>query len=163
MDNVYLLSHSVHSCILPLPLLSVCIVDVLSSDFLYGTALSVLTYTLITQTARNPLLTPLPHQLFSSLFVCVCVSVCMCVCLAERPCIHAWAGSRRQTCAVVYAMESHCLDLRAWVRVLGVGEDNTLETALNKTWTCESYCLDSFKRIKFRPSDQRCWWKSGRV
>lgn len=77
MDNVYLLSHSVHSCILPLPLLSVCIVDVLSSDFLYGTALSVLTYTLITQTARNPLLAPLPNQLFSSLFVCVyaCVFV----------------------------------------------------------------------------------------
>lgn len=55
------------------PLLSVCIVDVLSSDFLYGTALLVLTYTLITQTARNPFLSPLPHQLFSSLFVCVCV------------------------------------------------------------------------------------------
>ncbi len=79
MNNIYLLSHSVHSCILPLPLLSVCIVDVLSSDFLYGTALSVLTYTLITQTARNPLLAPLPHQLFSSLFVCVYVSVCMCL------------------------------------------------------------------------------------
>lgn len=75
MDNIYLLSHSVHSCILHLPLLSVCIVDVLSSDFLCGTALLVLTYTLITQTARNPLLAPLPHQLFSSLFVCVCVCV----------------------------------------------------------------------------------------
>lgn len=129
MDNVYLLSHSVHSCILHLPLLSVCIVDMLSSDFLYGTAFLVLTYTLITQTARNPLLAPLPHQLFSSL--CVCVYACKCVCLAEHPCVHAWAGLRRKTCAVVYVMESHCLDLRAHVCVLGVGEDNTLETALN--------------------------------
>jgi len=61
------------------PLLSVCIVDVLSSDFLYGTALLVLTYTLITQTARNPFLSPLPHQPFSSLFVYVCLCIPGCL------------------------------------------------------------------------------------
>lgn len=101
MDNVYLLSHSVHSCILPLPLLSVCIVDVLSSDFLYGTALSVLTYTLITQTARNPLLAPLPHQLFSSLFVCMCV--CMHECLFGRTSLYtrlSWIEAAAVCCCV---------------------------------------------------------------
>ncbi len=77
MDNV------IFSLILSIPVFfsppPVCrIVDVLSSDFLYGTALSVLTYTLITQTARNPLLAPLPIS-FSPPCLCVFVWVYACV------------------------------------------------------------------------------------
>lgn len=131
MDNVYLLSHSVHSSILHLPLLSVCIVDVLSSDFLYGTALLVLTYTLITQTARNPLLAPLPHQLFSSL--CVCECECMQVCLFGRTSLCtrlSWIETGDVCCCVRNGVTLSGFAC-ARVCVLGVGEDNTLETALN--------------------------------
>lgn len=81
---------------------------------------SLLTYTLITQTARNPRLAPLPHQLFCSLLdLCVRARVFLFVFVWLNIPVYTL---ERDLCSCV-VMESHSLDLHARVRVVGAGEE----------------------------------------
>lgn len=92
---------------------SACIVDVLSSHFCYGAPLSVLTYTLITQTARNTCLEQL-----SCCPLCLCVYVCVSLLMTSS------VLENRHTGSVLWHIGIK------WRRPVSHGERGVLETSV---------------------------------